>query len=99
MSRPPKLDEAILTDDTALGDAIDKVLLASEEFRRLSGRIRRRQRELQQLVDQEGWRAYLHLEVAVNERGILESELIARWAFRAGLKLGRREAHARRTKA
>ncbi len=90
--RLPRLDEEVLSDHDALGNAIDKVLLKTKVFVRLSNKIRRRQRELRRLVDEPGWHAYLRVEEATNERAIEESELLVRWAF----TLGRRAARRRR---
>ena len=71
----------------SLGDAIDAVLLADPEHRRATRRILKRQAALHALVsDDAGWRAYLDLEQAVNERAIDAIHALARWAWKEGRK-------------
>jgi hypothetical protein len=88
MSRPrPKIPQDVLDD--AARDAISEDIFGTERLRKLSSRIRRRQRRLRALVGADAWRAYLQVEEASNERLGKALADVARVAFEAGLKAGR----------
>ena len=84
---------SLLSDDAALDDAISDVLGRSDEYRRLSKRVRRAQDALQRTVNRKAWLLYLRLEEVVNDRVAFETRLIARWALRqarAAVRMRRR---------
>jgi hypothetical protein len=72
----------LLSDDSALDDVISEVLGRSDEYRRLSRRVRGAQDALQRAVGRKPWLLYLRLEEIVNDRVAFETRLIARWALR-----------------
>lgn len=90
-ARPPRLTPEIVADDDAVTEALDDLLLRDPEYRRLTRRIVRRQRELRGLVSEQAWSAYILLEDVTNERLDHAIRLVTRWAFRAGQRnAGRR---------
>jgi hypothetical protein len=78
------LTKIILNDEDALGLAIDEVLLRSKTFRRASRHVRKLQRKLRRKMTRDAWRLYLHLEEVVNDRAIVEQDVLIRWAFESG---------------
>jgi hypothetical protein len=84
--RLPRLTSRILAAPDRLCRALDELLLASPEHHALSRRIRRKQRQLRRLVEDDAWRTYLQMEEIVNERAAVEIELVVRWAFAAGAR-------------
>lgn len=83
----------LLSDDAALDEAISDALGRSDEYRRLSRRVRRAQDALQRAVGRKPWLLYLRLEEVVNDRVAFETRLIARWALRqarAAVRMPRR---------
>jgi hypothetical protein len=86
MMKMPALTAAVVKDDEALGDAIDKVILSAPTSRKLTKKVLRAQARLQRAVDEQAWRQYLRLEEAVNDRIVFEGRLLVRWAFREGLR-------------
>jgi hypothetical protein len=95
--RKPKLTPEVVADDSALHDAIPAALETAgfathtEEVLRLQGVLR----DLL-LSEEERWKAYLELEVAVNDRIAAESISLVRWAWREGRRVGGRESRTRR---
>ena len=83
----PGLTPEVLADTEKLGEAIDAVLLADARYVKASRVVTRKQLALHALVsDDAGWRAYLDLEQAVNERAIDAIHALARWAWKEGRK-------------
>lgn len=60
--------DGVLQDSEARAWWIDRVLREDAEVRRLGDRLRRREEQLRQLVDDDAWRAYLRLEAASSQR-------------------------------
>ena len=81
-----KLTAKMLKDHEAVGDAIDRVLLASKAWGKASRRIRKAQGRLRRIVSFDGWMAYLRLEEIVNARAAIEMEVVVRWAFEQGVR-------------
>jgi hypothetical protein len=79
-----KLTSKKLTDEDALGDAIDRVIGSSKKSRTLTRRVLRAQRRLRRAVGDRAWQLYMALEEAVNARALLQDDLLIRWAFREG---------------
>lgn len=84
--KTPKLTRKVLRDHERLGDAIDRVLMKSKKRRKLTKKILRLQDRLKRLVSVEAWHVYLKLEEVVNERAIVEQDLLVEWAFESGQK-------------
>ncbi len=82
--KTPRLTRKILTDEDALGLAIDEVLLGSKPFRQVSRRVRNVQRKLRRMMSRDAWKTYLRLEEVVNERAFIEGNLLVEWAFKSG---------------
>lgn len=82
--KTPKLTRKVLRDHERLGDAIDRVLMKSKNRRKLTKKILRLQDRMKRFVSVEAWHVYLKLEQVVNERAILEQDLLVEWAFEAG---------------
>jgi len=85
-----KLTSKKLTDEDALGDAIDRVIGSSRKSRTLTRRVLRAQRRLRRAVGDRAWQLYLALEETVNARTRWEGDLLVAWAFGEGLRHGRR---------
>ncbi len=79
--KSPRLKGKILKDADALGLAIDEVLLRSKSYRKVSRQVRKAQQKLRQMMTRDAWMTYLHLEEIVNERALIEGDLLVRWAF------------------
>lgn len=82
----PKLTADIVTDEQALVEATEGVLLTHSGMLKHRSHIIRRQQELRRVADDKAWKAYLRLEEAVNGRYDLALRLAAAWAFREGRK-------------
>ena len=50
----------------------------------LSKKIRRWGRRLHEAVDADAWMLYLRLEELVNDRAVMEQDLLVAWAFEQG---------------
>jgi hypothetical protein len=83
-----RLTPGILADDTLLGEAIDKILLADDSLQRSQRQVVRRQRELRRAVDDEQWHSYMLVEEAFNACHATALSIVARAFFRTG-RLGR----------
>lgn len=91
-ARKPRLTPEIVADDGALHDAIPHAL-EWPGLQPYTDEVRRLQAVLRDLLltEPERWKAYLELEVAVNDRIAAESIALVRWAWRTGRRVGRRE--------
>ncbi len=90
--KPVKLTSKTVRDDTALSDAIIAVLVQAKGRKKLTKAILKLQRRLQRAVSMEAWMIFLHLEEAVNDRSIVEQDILVRWAFRQGRRYERRRS-------
>lgn len=81
ITRVPKLTSAIITNDDALHGALDQLLLATPNLRRLTRDIGRLQAQLRRRLGDAEWAAYLALEERVNARATSMLEVVARWSF------------------
>jgi hypothetical protein len=86
--KAPCLTAAMVNDDDALALAVNELLLGSKAIGKLSKRARRGQDRLEALVDRKAWKLYLKLEESVNDRTSEETDLLIRWAFKAGKRHG-----------
>lgn len=86
----PRLDPAILADDAALAEALDALTRDDPPMKRHVREILHRQRELQDIADEEAWSRYLHVEEAINARLVDLVGRIARWGFEQGREFERR---------
>jgi hypothetical protein len=82
--KTPKLSAKKLKDQEALGDAIDKVLLASKPWQKTTKKVQKAGHKLRRLASYDAWMMYLSLEEIVNERAAVENGLLVRWAFEQG---------------
>ena len=87
----PRLDPEILADATSLAEAVDGLTREDRRMQLHVGEIRHRQRELQDIAEDEAWSRYLHVEEAVNARLVNLVGRIAAWAFEAGREFERRD--------
>lgn len=85
----PRLDTSVLQDDDTLTRALDELLRHSRRLRCHCRKILRRQSALRARVDARTWRALLELEETQVARFSDSLDLVARWAFAAGLRIGR----------
>jgi hypothetical protein len=82
----PLLSDEIARDREMLRDAIDALLRDDRILRGLHRRILRRQKGLRALTTDKAWKLYLALERAEIERWERSNVLVARWAWRHGLR-------------
>jgi hypothetical protein len=87
----PRLDPAILADDASLAEAIDGLTRDDRRMQQHAREIRHRQRELQDIAEEEAWSRYLHVEEAVNARLVELLSRVARWGFDQGREFECRE--------
>jgi hypothetical protein len=82
--RVPRLHAEDIADDSALGCAVDRLIIADDNYTKLTAVILDHQGRLQRLCEPDAWVEYLHVEAAVNERVNMMLVLIARRAFNEG---------------
>ncbi len=87
----PRLHLEDLDDDGQLARKIDRLLLADDDLRRRRIRILVRGSVLKRRVSDIAFDTFLRLEEAWTVRSNIELLLVARWAFREGCRVGRRE--------
>lgn len=87
-SSGPTIDELV--------EHVDDMHATDARYRRLSARVRRAQRKLLRHLDDEGRRAYLALEEAVNERDTYRLDSVAQFAFALGHHAATQPARAPR---
>lgn len=88
--RLPSLDACIIRDENALTEALDELLHHSRRLQRGHRRILRQQAAIHRRVDDRVWRALLQLEQAQVARFSDSLDLVAKWAFAAGRRIGRK---------
>jgi hypothetical protein len=84
----PTLDPTTIADDQLLAHVVDEVIHTDPDAASLQVEILRLQHELRELVDADGWAAYLNLEAEVTERWSELSLVLVRWSFEQGVKNG-----------
>lgn len=89
--RLPRLDAEVLRNHDALSEALDQLLRRDRQLQRHHRDILRRSRAVRRLVDDHTWRAMLELEEVQIARFSDALDLVAKWAFSAGLLIGRRQ--------
>ena len=62
------------------------VLATSKSYRAATKKVLKEQRRLQRAIGKKEWRMFLALEEAMNDRAIIEADLIVRWAFAAAMR-------------
>jgi hypothetical protein len=83
--KPPILtDEMIAEKNENFALAIEKILLGSKTFRRLSKDVRRAGDRLRRLVGRRAWAAYLELEEVTNDRAVVAENLLIAWSYKSG---------------
>lgn len=88
--RRPPITAAVVADPDRLGDAIDALILADPELRRLHRRAVRRVRQLRGNLDEEQWASVMAFEEVLNQRWARSLALVAGVFFQAGVRVGRR---------
>jgi len=79
---PPEL----IDSDEAIDLLINAVLIGNAGLRKLTRRVLSEQERLRRAVDDEGWKAYLKLEEAVNARSDVQMQILVRWALAHGAR-------------
>ncbi len=79
---PPDLIDA----DEAIDLVIDAVLIGSKKLRKKTKSILKAEKRLRRALDDDGWKAYLALEEAVNDRADVQRLILVRWALAHGAR-------------
>jgi len=88
--RLPQLDTRIINDYDALSEALNELLRDDRQLRRRHREILRCSEAIRRRVDDRTWRALLELEEVEVARFSDALDLVARWAFASGLRIGRK---------
>lgn len=83
---PPVLDPIVISDDEALGEAVDEFVRREPEARARLQELVNLQEAIRQSVEPDIWQLILRLDETVTERWADLAVAIARWAFLEGQK-------------
>lgn len=92
----PRLTAEDFDHPERLAEKIDQVLRADDALRRRGLRIRRLQDRLRKAIPADEFGHYLAVEEAVNARGSRAIDLVAGWAYKEGLREGRKPGARRK---
>ncbi len=82
----PRLDPALVADDTKLAAVVDDAIHHDPDASAVQVEILRLQHELRELVDADAWGTYLSVEEQVTARWSELAVALVRWAYGEGVK-------------